>query len=163
LGSRGIVGVLKPRLTQRRSFLDLNTDQKMTSQLNVVVIKPGLFNRIAIPIYVFVGICLTAYAFVFIFDAKAGVGMAFILITFWLGIGLLFILKNAASEQDKRRRTAFLIKSLIVFFLVVAGLSWFIAKHIKNNPGWGSLFEDMAISVQIDKHQNLANQYLSEK
>jgi hypothetical protein len=80
--------------------------------------------------------------------------MAFILITFWLGIGLLFILKNATSEQDKKRRSAFLFKSLIVFFLAITSLSWFTAKHIKNNPGWGSLFEDMAISVQIDKHQN---------
>ena len=115
-------------------------------------IKTQLINRIAMPIYIFVGICIAAYAFVFIFDAKAGVGMAFILIAFWLGIGLLFILKNAASEQDKKRRSAFLMKSLIAFFLVTVSLSWFSAKHIKNNPGWGSLFEDMAISAQIDTH-----------
>ena len=106
------------------------------------------------PIYVFVGICIAAYAFVFIFDAKAGVGMAFILIAFWLGIGLLFILKNAAAEQDKKRRRAFLIKSLIVFFMVVVSLSWFTAKHIKNNPGWGSLLEDMAMGAQIEKYPN---------
>jgi hypothetical protein len=136
------------------SNFDVNTDQKMTSQSNGAVIKPGLFNRIAIPIYVFVGICLAAYAFVFIFDAKAGVGMAFILIAFWLGIGLLFILKNVVSEQDKQRRRAFLMKSFIVFFLVVASLSWFTAKHIKNNPGWGSLFEDMAMGAQIEKYPN---------
>jgi uncharacterized protein YacL len=91
---------------------------------------------------------------VFIFDAKAGVGMAFILIALWLGIGLLFILKNAALEQDKQRRRTFLIKSLIAFILVVMGLFWFTAKHIKNNPGWGSLFEDMAISAQIDTHHH---------
>jgi hypothetical protein len=142
------------------SNFDVNTDQKMTSQLNAVVIKPGLFNQIAIPIYVFVGICLAAYAFVFVFDAKAGVGMAFILIAFWLGIGLLFILKNAASEQDKDRRTAFLKRSLIGFFLVVASLSFFTAKHIKNNPGWGSLFEDAAIGLQIDKYRNWSDHSL---
>jgi hypothetical protein len=133
---------------------DVNADQKMTSQSNRTVIKPGLFSLIAIPIYVFVGICLTAYAFVFIFDAKAGVGMAFILITFWLGIGLLFILKNATSEQDIKHRRSFLMKSLIVFFLAVTSLSWFTAKHIKNNPGWGSLFEDMAMGAQIEKYPN---------
>jgi hypothetical protein len=44
------------------------------------------------------------------------------------------------------------MKSLSAFFLVVVSLSWFTAKHIKNNPGWGSLFEDMAISAQIDTH-----------
>jgi hypothetical protein len=127
---------------------------KLISDTNAQDIKTKLINRIAIPIYVFVGICLAAYAFVFIFDAKAGVAMAFILLTFWLGIGLLFILKNAASEQDKQRRRTFLIKSLIAFILVVMGLFWFTAKHIKNNPGWGSLFEDMAISAQIDTHHN---------
>jgi hypothetical protein len=117
-------------------------------------IKAKLIYEITMPIYVLVGICLAVYAFVFIFDAKAGVGMAVILIAFWLGIGLLLILKNAVSEQDKKRRRAFLIKSLFVFFLTVASLSWFTAKHIKNNPGWGSLFEDMAISAQIDSHHN---------
>jgi hypothetical protein len=80
--------------------------------------------------------------------------MAFILITFWLGIGLLFILKNVASEQDKKRRRAFLMKSLFIFFLAVTSLTWLTAKHIKNNPGWGSLFEDMVISAQIDTHQS---------
>jgi hypothetical protein len=127
---------------------------KLISDTNAQDIKTKLINRIAMPIYVFIGICLAAYAFVFIFDAKAGVAMAFILLTFWLGIGLLFILKNAASEQDKQRRRTFLIKSLIAFILVVMGLFWFTAKHIKNNPGWGSLFEDMAISAQIDTHHN---------
>lgn len=127
---------------------------KFKSDTNVQEVKTKLINSIAIPIYVFVGICIAAYAFVFIFDAKAGVAMAFILVAFWLGIGLLFILKNAASEQDKQRRRAFLMKSLIAFILVVMGLFWFTAKHIKNNPGWGSLFEDMAISAQIDTHDN---------
>jgi hypothetical protein len=117
-------------------------------------IKIRLINRIAISIYVFIGIFIATYAFVFIFDAKAGVGMAFILITFWLAIGLLFILKNAILEQDKKRRRAFSIKSLIVIFLAITSLSWFTAKHIKNNPGWGSMFEDMAISAQIDTHHN---------
>ena len=80
--------------------------------------------------------------------------MAFILITFLLGIGLLFIVKNVASEQDKKRRRAFLMKSLIVFSLAVTSLTWLTAKHIKNNPGWYSLFEDIAISAQIDTHQS---------
>jgi len=130
----------------------ITADQKTTVHPNSAVVKVGLMSGIVIPIYVFVGICIATYAFVFIFDAKVGVGMAFMLITFWLGIGLLFILKNVASEQDKKRRRAFLMKSLIVFSLAVTSLTWLTAKHIKNNPGWGSLFEDMAISAQIDTH-----------
>jgi hypothetical protein len=147
----GLLGLLIDSIWQSKR--KANSIQ-LKSDTNEKEIKAKLINRIAIPIYVFVGICLAAYAFVFIFDAKAGVGMTFILIAFWLGISLLFILKNAASEQDKQRRRAFLTKSLIVFFLVVASLFWFTAKHIKNNPGWGSLFEDMAISAQIDTHHH---------
>jgi hypothetical protein len=150
---KGVAVTNNPNANSSPNF-DMNADQKMLSKSNGEAIKPGLFNRIAIPIYVFVGICLAAYAFVFVFDAKAGVGMAFILITFWLCIGLLFILKNAASEQDNKRRSTFLIKSLIAIFLASTSLFWFAAKHIKNNPGWGSLFEDMAISAQIDTHDS---------
>ncbi len=115
-------------------------------------IKTRLINRIAISMYGFVGIFIATYAFVFIFDAKAGVGMAFILITFWLAFKLLFILKNVILEQDNKRRRAFLMKSLLVIFLVVTSLSWLTVKHIKNNAGWESLFEDMAIAAQIDTH-----------
>jgi hypothetical protein len=117
-------------------------------------IKTQLINRIVMPIYVFFGICIVAYAFVFTFDAKVGVGMTLILIAFWLGIAILFVLKNAASERDKERRRAFLIRSLIAFILVAASLFWFTEQHIKKNPGWGSLFEDMAIGTQVDKYPN---------
>ena len=153
----GLLGLLMDSIWRNKAGgntipLGITADQKTIVHPNRAVVKVGQMSGIAIPIYVFVGICIVAYAFVFIFDAKAGVGMAFILITFWLGIGLLFILKNAVSEQDKKRRMAFLTKSLIFFILVAVGLFWFTAKHIKNNPGWGSLFEDMAISAQIDTH-----------
>ena len=133
---------------------NMKADQETSLHLNGATVKSNRINRIAIPIYVFIGVCIATYSFVFIFDAKAGVGMAFILIAFWLGVGLLFILKNAVSEPDRRRRRAFLMKSLFAFILVVAGLFWFTAQHIKNNPGWGSLFEDMAISTQIDTHDH---------
>ena len=153
----GLLGLLMDSIWRNKAGgntipFGITADQKTIVHPNSAVVKVGQMSGIAIPIYVFVGICIVAYAFVFIFDAKAGVGMAFILITFWLGIGLLFILKNVAPEQDKKRRRAFLTKSLIFFILVAVGLFWFTAKHIKNNPGWGSLFEDMAISAQIDTH-----------
>ena len=155
----GLLGLLIDSIWRNKnkdntSQLGLTADQKTTPHLNVTVVKVGLINRIAMPIYIFGGICIAVYAFVFIFDAKAGVGMAFILIAFWLGIGLIFIMKNAASEQDKQRKRTFLMKSFIAFIIVSTSLVWFTAKHIKNNPGWGSLFEDMAISTQIDTHHH---------
>jgi len=155
----GLLGLLMDSIWRNKAVgnaipLGITPDQKITVHPNSAVVKVGMMSGIAIPIYVFVGICIATYAFVFIFDAKVGVGIAFILITFWLGIGLLFILKNAASEQDKKRRRAFLMKSLIVFSLAVTSLTWLTAKHIKNNPGWDSLFEDIAISAQIDTYQS---------
>lgn len=106
------------------------------------------------PIYVLMGVGIVTYSFIFIFDAKAGVAMVFTLTVFWLGIILFFNLSNRALEQDKKRRRAHFMKSLVVFCLVAASLSWFTTKHIKNNSGWDNLFEDMAIGLQIDKYQN---------
>jgi hypothetical protein len=147
----GLLGLLIDSIWQNKS--NINGIQ-LLDHSNGKEIKTRLINRIAISIYGFVGIFIATYAFVFIFDAKAGVGMACILITFWLAIKLLFILKNAILEQDKKRRRAFLMKSLILIFLAATSLFWLTVKHIKNNPGWGSLFEDMAISAQIDTHHN---------
>ena len=132
--------------------LSMPADHKTTSHPNGEVKKVGLISKIAIPTYVFVGIWIAAYAFVFIFDTKAGVGIAFILIAFWLGIGLLLTLKNAASGQHQKHRRELFIKFLAAFFLAVVCLSWFATKHINNNRGWGSLLEDMAISAQIDTY-----------
>ena len=155
----GLLGLLMDSIWRNKAGgntipLGITADQKTTVHLNSALVKVGLMSGIAIPIYVFVGICIVAYAFVFIFDAKAGVGMTFILIIFWLSVGLFLILKNVLLEQDKRRRKAFLMKSLFVFSLTVTSLTWLTAKHIKNNPGWESLFEDIAISTHIDTHHN---------
>lgn len=135
-----------------KDLLSITANQNTTVHPNNAEVRAGIMSAIAIPIYILFGICMAIYAFVFIFDAKAGVGMAFILITFWLGIGLLFILRNAASAQHKKHTRAFFMQSLMAFILVTASLFWLITQHIKNNPGWGSLFEDMAISAQIDTH-----------
>jgi hypothetical protein len=139
----GLLGLLMDSIWRNKAGgntipLGITADQKTTVHPHSAVVKVRQMSGIAIPIYVFVGICIVAYAFVFIFDAKAGVGMAFILITFWLGNGPLFILKNAVSEQDKKRRMVFLTKSLIFFIMVAVCLFWFTAKHIKTNHPTGT-------------------------
>jgi hypothetical protein len=147
----GLLGLLIDSIWQNKS--NINGIQ-LLDHSNGKEIKTRLINRIAISIYSFMGIFIATYAFVFIFDAKAGVGMAFILITFWLAIGFLLVLKNAILEEDKKRRRVFLMKSLMVIFLAITSLSWLTVKHVKNNPGWGNLFEDMAIAAQIDTHHH---------
>lgn len=107
-----------------------------------------------IPAYAFLGIFLATYSFVFIFDAKAGVGLSVIMIGFWILVGSTFLaIKILKSRKQKNCSTAYirLGELFLIFVMLVSYLSY---KHVKNNPGWESLFTDIAISVQIDKHLN---------
>jgi hypothetical protein len=107
-----------------------------------------------IPVYVFLGIFLATYSFVFIFDAKAGVGLSVILIGFWILVGsALLTIKILKRRKQKNYNSAYIRLGglFLIFTMLVIYLSY---KHVKNNPGWESLFADIAISVQIDKHLN---------
>jgi hypothetical protein len=106
------------------------------------------------PLYALLGIFLATYSFVFIFDAKAGVGLSVILIGFWIFTGsILLAAKILKNRQQKNYIKAYI--KLSSFFLMFAVLVSFLSyKHVKNNPGWESLFTDIAISAQIDKYPN---------
>lgn len=110
-----------------------------------------------IPAYTLLGIFLASYSFVFIFDAKTGVGLAVILIGFWVLVGsALLVVKIAKDGERKSNINAyFKLGSLFLIFTVL--LSFLSYKHIKNNPGWESLFADIVISVQTDKYPNWKN------
>ena len=105
-------------------------------------------------IYCFFGIALAFYAFVFVFDAKAGVGVSVILIGFWIAIATitLFLKSNQGTKDPKQKGT--LLKSVAFLALLICAVTWFSIQHMKNNPGWDSLFKDMALSAQIEKYPN---------
>jgi hypothetical protein len=103
------------------------------------------------------GIFIAVYSFVFIFDAKAGVGLAIILIVFWIGFGLIHLLKNASHPLHRDSISSISRKALLFFMLILAVLTLLTYKHIKNNPGWENLFTDIAISADVEKYTNWHN------
>jgi hypothetical protein len=112
----------------------------------------GIFYWISI--YVLFGIALVFYAFVFVFDAKAGVGMAVILIGFWFALGIVYGLLNANQFSKNVAYRGVYIKTILFLLLIGSAMAWFSMQHIKNNPGWESLFKDVALSAKIDQYPN---------
>ena len=110
-----------------------------------------------IPVYASLGIFLATYSFVFIFDTKAGVALVVILIGFWVLFGSVSLaVKILKFRKQKNYINAY--KKLAGIFLIFVTLVGFLAfKHVKNNPGWETLFSDIAIAVQIDKYPNWQN------
>lgn len=113
-------------------------------------IKSGYF----IPAYALLGVFLATYSFVFIFDAKAGVGLSVILIGFWIFVGSIFLASKIFKNRNQKNYTNAYIKLIGLFVIFALLVSFLSFKHIKNNPGWESLFSDIAISAQIDKYPN---------
>ncbi|CAM3727596.1 O-antigen ligase family protein [Polynucleobacter antarcticus] len=130
----------------KKTTLDSNSDGKRTS--------PSFRLSYFLMAYAVLGICIAAYSFVFVFDAKAGLGMLIILIGFWVFLGALALMAKVVFGKNKRISLASLSRILLIVTVVGIPLFWVSANHIKNNPGWESLFEDVRIGVQIDKYKH---------
>jgi hypothetical protein len=108
-------------------------------------------------LYLILGVTLPLYAFVFIFSTKNGVGALTILLVFWLAFLAVLGLKHALFSSNGWAQFKFSSQ------LVVMGLAgsllfvWLITKHIEQNPGWGTLFEDLSIATQIDQYTHWQN------
>jgi hypothetical protein len=107
--------------------------------------------------YSLFGIVLVLFSFVFIFDTKAGVGLAVIIFVIWFFIGLAYFQKKIFLSQSKENCLKSTTMVIIFFGLAILVVGWFSQKHIKNNPGWESLFSDIYVSAQIDKYKNWQN------
>jgi hypothetical protein len=119
--------------------------------------RPDRKSIVMLWLYAILGIFLAAYSFVFIFDAKAGVGLAVILIGFWALSGLIVLgvrILRHRCQKEHISSSLKLISLLLLSMIVITFLAW---KHVKNNPGWESLLEDIAISAQIEKYPNWQN------
>jgi len=114
-------------------------------------------NLMLVSIYTVLGISLALFSFVFIFDAKAGVGLAVIIFLMWSFIGLVHFLRKILRPEGKENRSKSIFRLTILFCLAIFTVGWFAQKHIKNNPGWESLFLDIYVSAQIDKYKNWQN------
>jgi hypothetical protein len=83
--------------------------------------------------------------------------MAIILIFFWILVGVVFLGGKIFSGNNQINALGNYLKLTTIFFLIALIFSFLALKHVKNNPGWESLFEDIAISSQIDKFPNWQN------
>jgi len=119
--------------------------------------KSKKLGGILISIYAAFGICLALFAFVFIFDAKTGVGLTVILFVLWFFIGFFYFMKRILVAKIEGVHSKLFFRLVIIFLASVLVLGWFIQKHIKNNPGWESLYSDIYISAQVDKYSNWQN------
>lgn len=107
--------------------------------------------------YCLFGILLVSYAHVFIFDAKAGVGLAVILIGFWCMVGVIMFLANSLGQRFQASGITNFFKMGFLFLIIVIAMVFLSYKHMKHNPGWENLIEDIHISAQITKYPNWRN------
>lgn len=153
----GLLGLLIDSIRGGGLISQLTDGQSRSSNPGSGLLKTakrpkGIFYWISI--YVLFGIALVLYAFVFIFDAKAGVGMAVILIGFWFVLGIVHSLLNATRFSKNVAYRGAYIKTILFLLVMGSTVAWFSMQHIKNNPGWESLFKDVALSAKIDQYPN---------
>lgn len=116
---------------------------------------PNEFSRL-VNAFLALGIMLAIYSFVFIFDAKNGVGVVGILLVFWALCLGLFAVSKWIRERAHRSLVS-LTKPVLGFVVLLGVFGWFGHLQMKINPGWESLFEDIAISAQIEKNTHWHN------
>lgn len=138
--------------------LGLSIDS-MRQLSTVSKIKRGISgkpNTIFLVFMIIFGLILPVYAFVFIFSAKNGVGVATLLLIFWFVVfSAYFLIGFIGRERHRHSNQGGILK--LTIFLFSLSFFWFAYQHVKNNPGWESLIEDMQISAQINKFQNWKN------
>lgn len=95
---------------------------------------------------------MALWSFVYIVAAKNGIGISSILYGFWFLSTVIFLIQGPIKVPN--------VKTRFVFLFATAGLLiilCFAFLQTKVNPGWGSLIDDVKISVQIDRYPNWQN------
>lgn len=101
-------------------------------------------------IYWFFGVLLAIYSYVYIFMARNGIKLALLLFITWLLIGITIFIRNKLKKQTLQIPKLLFLLTLAAIFI----FGWLSLQHIKSVPGWGSLIDDVYISVQIEKYPN---------
>jgi len=107
--------------------------------------------------YVVFGIFIPTYSFVFIFSSKNGVAMAVFILIFSIFFGVIQFRLNRKRRFVVGSKNGSIIKKFLLFLVLLFSLTWLVAHHIKNSPGWESMIEDIAISSKIDEYPNWLN------
>lgn len=100
-----------------------------------------------------VGTTIVLYSYVFIFDTRNGIGLAIICYSIIIVTSTMSVCK--AVLNGRAGANTFLLLGVMCFS--VAMLGWFGAKHLQQNAGWSTMWEDTKIAVQVEKYPNWQN------
>jgi hypothetical protein len=134
--------------------VSLDGTRRMLTSYREIDNQSSRFQKIGLGFMIALGLFLPIYAFVYIFSAKNGVGVAAILFIFWFIVGsvyLVILFFRIERHQFSNRNQ---LRLLLCGLIVVSTFTWLGYQHLKNNPGWESLIEDIRISAQIDTYQH---------
>ena len=95
---------------------------------------------------------LVLWAFVYIVDSRNGIGLASILYCFWILITIHFFIQ---SKLQGKTINNFLLSLLASIALILILSFAYLQNSI--NKGWHNFFEDVKISMQIDRYSNWKN------
>ena len=109
----------------------------------------GSLYLVLIGLWIFT-VTLLLYSYVFIFDTKNGVGVAILLLIFTLPVSCMIVLKSKISIRK-------MLNLVGVSLFIMIFFSWITYEHIKHNPGWLGIWNDMKIAVQVERYPNWQN------
>jgi hypothetical protein len=132
----------------------LDGARRLFTSSSEVTRQTSRFQKIGLGFAITLGLFLPIYSFVYIFSAKNGVGVAAILFIFWLVVGGIYLVIHFFGKGRHQFSNRNQLRWVLSCLIVISTFIWLGYQHIKNNPGWESLIEDIRISVQIDTHQN---------
>lgn len=93
------------------------------------------------------------YSFVYIFDARSGIAISIAMAILWLIMSVgNYLYRVGSSRHFLPAKRA----SMIGLFAIILIL-FFSYKQFVHNPTWGTIAQDAAIGMQIDRYPNWAN------
>jgi len=102
--------------------------------------------------YSFISIFLALWAYVYIVDARNGIGLAIIIFSFWFVYIILIFIRRQQQISNKKKFFLLLFSGIGLILAIT-----FLKLQISTNKGWNNFFEDVKISVQIEKYPHWQN------
>jgi hypothetical protein len=108
--------------------------------------------RIWYLLFWFLGTVLVLWTFVYIIDTRNGIGLSCILSGFWFIYALFNLIQNQMYHQNIKNFILPLISGLGLCFVL-----YFAFLQSNLNKGWDNFFDDVILSVQIDRYPHWQN------
>ena len=135
----------------------LDGARRLFTSSSEVTSQSNRLQKIGLGFAMTLGFFLPIYSFVYIFSAKNGVGVAAVLFIFWLAVGGIYFVTHFFGKEQHHFSNYNRLRWVLGCLIVISTFIWLGYQHVKKNPGWESLIEDIRISAQTDTHQNWKN------